>query len=235
MGSGGAPRPSGSRRRVGRAPPRRPEMERPLYSPASAQGLLFNGQVLARAESRTASRSSGSPPTGRKCAAGTASCTVIIGDGPIGRLSWMRSMRRWHEPAFAAQVRVAGRRRRPPRGQHVVIGRETSARADVDEMRLACTELAARVATTSSKHRGLGGAGGTARLGHARIGPGRPSRDGQQEAPRRRRADLGVFEAGLESGPVGVAGKPEATQNRNRAPAKSRFRVTAAMRAWPRG
>ncbi|HEX8939179.1 MAG TPA: 2-oxoacid:acceptor oxidoreductase family protein [Candidatus Limnocylindrales bacterium] len=119
-------------------------MERSVvFAGFGGQGLLFAGQVLARAGLEDGLEVFWIPSYGPEMRGGTASCTVIVGDEPIGSPVVDRadavvamnlpSLEKWGP-------RVA------PGGLLIVnasLVDETARRLDVDELRLACTELAA--------------------------------------------------------------------------------------------
>jgi len=171
------------------------------------QGLLFTGQVLARAAIKDGLEVFWIPSYGPEMRGGTASCTVIIGDGPIGSpvvdafdaavVMNLPSLRKFASRVAAGGLLVANTS---------LIGAETSARADVDEMRLACTELAARGG--DDKLVSIAALGALV----ARLGWVTPEsvRVALREMASKKRpdvveADLGVFEAGLEAGRSEVA------------------------------
>ena len=55
-----------------------------VFAGFGGQGLLFAGQVLARAAMADGRHTLWIPSYGPEMRGGTASCTIIIGDGPIG-------------------------------------------------------------------------------------------------------------------------------------------------------
>jgi len=192
-----------------RAPPpdRRPEMERSvIFSGFGGQGLLFTGQVLARAAIRDGLEVFWIPSYGPEMRGGTASCTVIVADHQIGSpvVDLFDAAVAMNLPSLRKfGPRVA------PGGLLIVnaslVTSQTSARADIDELRLPCTELAAK--------------GGDDKLVSvvalgalvARLGWVSPDsvRFALREISARKRpeiveADLGVFAAGLEAGRVAV-------------------------------
>jgi 2-oxoglutarate ferredoxin oxidoreductase subunit gamma len=178
-----------------------------VFAGFGGQGLLFTGQVLARAAIKDGLEVFWIPSYGPEMRGGTASCTVIIGEEPIGSpvvdefdaavVMNLPSLRKFG-PLVA------------PRGLLIVnsslLGDHGGGRSDIDEMRLPCTELAAR--------------GGDEKLVSvvalgalvARLGWVTPEsiRAALREMASRKRpevvdADLGVFAAGLEAGAVGRA------------------------------
>ena len=120
-------------------------MERSVvFAGFGGQGLLFAGQVLARAAIKDGLEVFWIPSYGPEMRGGTASCTVIIGDEPIGspvvdRLDAAVVMNLPSLRKFGPQVARGG-----CSSQHLAPRRQTSGRADVAEMRLPCTELAAK-------------------------------------------------------------------------------------------
>jgi 2-oxoglutarate ferredoxin oxidoreductase subunit gamma len=121
-------------------------MERSVvFSGFGGQGLLFAGQVLARAAIKDGLEVFWIPSYGPEMRGGTASCTVIVSDHQIGspvpdqfdaavamNLPSLRKYGPRVAPAGLILVNTS------------LITSQTSARADVDELRLPCTELAAK-------------------------------------------------------------------------------------------
>ncbi len=184
-------------------------MERSVvFAGFGGQGLLFAGQVMARAAIKDGLEVFWIPSYGPEMRGGTAACTVIVSDNPIGSpvvdqfdaavVMNLPSLRKF-------SPRVA------PGGLLIVntslVTAQTSARADIDELRLQCTELAARGG--DDKLVSIVALGAlVARL--AWVTP-ESVRAALAEITARKRpeiieADLGVFAAGLEAGAVGVAG-----------------------------
>ena len=115
-----------------------------VFSGFGGQGLLFAGQVLARAAIKDGLEVFWIPSYGPEMRGGTAACTVIVADKQIG------------SPVpdhfdVAVAMNLPSLRKYGPRvapGGTVILNTslvtsQSSARADVNEMRLACTELAA--------------------------------------------------------------------------------------------
>jgi 2-oxoglutarate ferredoxin oxidoreductase subunit gamma len=115
-----------------------------VFAGFGGQGLLFAGQVLARAAIRDGLEVFWIPSYGPEMRGGTASCTVIIADAPIGSpvvdrfeaavLMNLPSLRK-----FAPRLSVGGLLVR----NASLTFAEPSGRDDLDECSLACTELAA--------------------------------------------------------------------------------------------
>jgi 2-oxoglutarate ferredoxin oxidoreductase subunit gamma len=183
-------------------------MERSVvFAGFGGQGLLFTGQVLARAAIRDGLEVFWIPSYGPEMRGGTASCTVIVGDEPIGSpvvdefdaavVMNLPSLRK-----FAPLV--------APGGLVIVnsslLGDLGCDRSDVDEMRLPCTELAAQGGDDKLVSVVALGAL-VAHLGWVT----RESIDAalREMAGRKRPevvdADLGAFAAGLQAGAVGRA------------------------------
>jgi 2-oxoglutarate ferredoxin oxidoreductase subunit gamma len=115
-----------------------------VFAGFGGQGLLFTGQALARAAIKDGLEVFWIPSYGPEMRGGTAACTVILGDQPIGSpvvdqfdaavVMNLPSLRK-----FCGRV--------APSGLLVVnaslVTSQRSGRADVDELRLECTELAA--------------------------------------------------------------------------------------------
>ncbi len=178
-------------------------MERSVvFSGFGGQGLLFAGQVLARAAIKDGLEVFWIPSYGPEMRGGTAACTVIIADHQIGspvpdRFSAAVAMNLPSLRKFGP--RVAG-------GGLVVVNTSlvtsaTSARADIEELRIACTDLAARGGDDKLVSvAALGALVG--RLGWVTAGSVRTAL--REISSKKGRAvveaDLGVFEAGLEAG-----------------------------------
>jgi 2-oxoglutarate ferredoxin oxidoreductase subunit gamma len=178
-----------------------------VFAGFGGQGLLFTGQVLARAAIKDGLEVFWIPSYGPEMRGGTASCTVIIGGEPIGSpvvdefdaavLMNLPSLRKFGSRVARGGLLVLNTS---------LIDAETSGRADVREMRLPCTELAAK--------------GGDDRLVSvvalgaivAQLGWVTPKsvraalrEMGSKKRPEVVDADLRVFGAGLEAGAVGRA------------------------------
>jgi 2-oxoglutarate ferredoxin oxidoreductase subunit gamma len=178
-----------------------------VFAGFGGQGLLFAGQVLARAAIKDGLEVFWIPSYGPEMRGGTASCTVIVSARTIGSPVVDR---------FDATVvmNLPSLRKFSPRvarGGLIIVNTsllatETSGRADLTELRLPCTELAARggddklVSVVA-----LGALVG--RLGW--VTPDSVRAALREIAARKRpevvEADLGAFAAGLDAGRVGVA------------------------------
>jgi len=106
------------------------------------QGILFAGQVLAHAAMYESREVLWIPSYGPEMRGGTASCTVIVGDEPIGSPVVDR-------PDAAIVLNPPSLVKYGPRvvpGGVVVVNdslvEATSGRADIDEVRVSCTKLA---------------------------------------------------------------------------------------------
>ncbi|MGZ6315358.1 MAG: 2-oxoacid:acceptor oxidoreductase family protein [Candidatus Limnocylindrales bacterium] len=171
------------------------------------QGLLFTGQALARAAIKDGLEVFWIPSYGPEMRGGTASCTVIVGSEPIGSpvvdqfdaavVMNLPSLRKFGPLVAPGGLLIVN---------SSLLGDHGGSRADIDEMRLPCTELAAR--------------GGDDKLVSVvalgalvgRLGWVTPDsiRAALREMASRKRpevvdADLGVFQAGLDAGAVGAA------------------------------
>ena len=121
-------------------------MERSVvFAGFGGQGLLFAGQILARAAIRDGLEVFWIPSYGPEMRGGTASCTVIVGDGPIGspvvdRFDAAVVMNLPSLAKFATRV--------APGGLLIVnsslVGKATTEQHAISEMRVPCTDLAAR-------------------------------------------------------------------------------------------
>ena len=120
-------------------------MERSVvFAGFGGQGLLFAGQVLARAAIKDGLEVFWIPSYGPEMRGGTASCTVILGDSAIGspvvdRYDAAVAMNPPSLRKFAPRVARGGLLL----GNESLLSGEVSGRADVDEVRIPCTELAA--------------------------------------------------------------------------------------------
>jgi 2-oxoglutarate ferredoxin oxidoreductase subunit gamma len=106
------------------------------------QGLLFAGQVLAQAAMNEGREVFWIPSYGPEMRGGTAACTVIIGDEPIGSpvLDAAWAVVALNPPSlakFAPQVRPGGLLL-----INATLVEESSGRSDLEELRVPCTELA---------------------------------------------------------------------------------------------
>jgi 2-oxoglutarate ferredoxin oxidoreductase subunit gamma len=173
-----------------------------IFSGFGGQGLLFTGQVLARAAIKDGRECFWIPSYGPEMRGGTASCTVIVGDEPIGSptVDMFDAAVTMNLPSLRKYgPRVA------PGGLLILntslVGPETAGRPEIEEMRLDCTEVAARggddkLVTVAA----LGAL--VARLGW--VTPESVRAVIREMVGKKRpeilEADLGVLEAGLEAG-----------------------------------
>jgi 2-oxoglutarate ferredoxin oxidoreductase subunit gamma len=115
-----------------------------VFAGFGGQGLLFTGQVLARAAIKDGLEVFWIPSYGPEMRGGTASCTVILGDSTIGspvvdRFDAAVTMNLPSLRKFAPQVAPAGLLVM----NTSLLGDEETGRTDVSEVHLHCTELAA--------------------------------------------------------------------------------------------
>jgi 2-oxoglutarate ferredoxin oxidoreductase subunit gamma len=183
-------------------------MERAVvFAGFGGQGLLFAGQVLARAAIKDGLEAFWIPSYGPEMRGGTASCTVIVGDGPIGSPVVDRF-------DAAVVMNLPSLRKFAPKVAHggllamntSLLGQERSGRSDVAELHLLCTELAAKGG--DDKLVSIVALGAlVARLGW--VTPDSVRAALREMASRKRpevvESDLGAFAAGLEAGAVGAA------------------------------
>ena len=177
-----------------------------VFAGFGGQGLLFAGQALARAAIKDGLEVFWIPSYGPEMRGGTAACTVIVADAEIGSpvVDQFDAAVAMNLPSLRKfGPRVA------PGGLLIVntslVTSQTSARRDLDELRLPCTELATK--------------GGDDKLVSvvalgalvSRLGWVTPEsvRAALREISAKKRpeiieADLGVFAAGLEAGGVAV-------------------------------
>jgi 2-oxoglutarate ferredoxin oxidoreductase subunit gamma len=173
-----------------------------IFSGFGGQGLLFTGQVLARAAIKDGLECFWIPSYGPEMRGGTASCTVIVGDEPIGSPT---------VDMFDAAVtmNLPSLRKYGPRvapGGLLILntsltGDETAGRPEIEEMRLHCTEIAAsggddKLVTVVAlgalvSHLGWVTPESVRAVIREMVG---------KKRPEILDADLGVLEAGLEAG-----------------------------------
>jgi 2-oxoglutarate ferredoxin oxidoreductase subunit gamma len=176
-----------------------------VFAGFGGQGLLFTGQVLARAAIKDGLEVFWIPSYGPEMRGGTAACTVIVADHPIGSPVVDRfdaavamnlpSLRKFSPRVAAGGLLIVN--------TSLVIS-QTSARVDIDELRLPCTELAAKGG--DDKLVSIVALG--ALVARLRWVTPESVRSALRETAARHRpevveADLGVFAAGLEAGRVG--------------------------------
>jgi len=178
-------------------------MERSVvFSGFGGQGLLFTGQVLARAAIKDGLEVFWIPSYGPEMRGGTASCTVIVADHPIGSpvvdqfdaavAMNLPSLRKFGPSVAPGGLLIVN--------SSLVIS-QTSARGDIVELRLLCTELAAKGG--DDKLVSIVALGALV----ARLGWVTPDsvRAALREISAKKRpeiidADLGVFAAGFDAG-----------------------------------
>jgi 2-oxoglutarate ferredoxin oxidoreductase subunit gamma len=183
-------------------------MERSVvFAGFGGQGLLFAGQVLARAAIKDGLEVFWIPSYGPEMRGGTAACTVIVADHPIGSpvvdqfdaaiAMNLPSLRKFGPCVAAGGLAILNTS---------LITSQTSARADIHELRLPCTELAARGGDDKLVSIvALGALVG--RLGWVTPESVRAAlrEISAKKRPEIVQSDLGVFEAGLEAGRARVA------------------------------
>jgi 2-oxoglutarate ferredoxin oxidoreductase subunit gamma len=177
-----------------------------VFAGFGGQGLLFTGQALARAAIKDGLEVFWIPSYGPEMRGGTASCTVIVSDSPIGspvvdRFDAAVVMNLPSLRKFGPRVAPAGLLLM----NTSLLGDEDTERHDVAEMRLLCTELAA--AGGDDKLVSVAALGALV----ARTGWVTPEsvRTALREMAGKKRpevveADLGVFDAGLAAGAGGA-------------------------------
>jgi 2-oxoglutarate ferredoxin oxidoreductase subunit gamma len=178
-----------------------------VFAGFGGQGLLFTGQVLARAAIKDGLEVFWIPSYGPEMRGGTASCTVIVGDGPIGSpvVDWLDAAVVMNLPSlrkFAPRLAPGGLLLM----NTSLLGNEKSGRADVSELHLPCTELAAQGG--DDKLVSVVALG--ALVAQLRWVTPESVRAALREMAGKKRpevleADLGAFGAGLEAGAPGVA------------------------------
>jgi 2-oxoglutarate ferredoxin oxidoreductase subunit gamma len=173
-----------------------------VFAGFGGQGLLFTGQVLARAAIKDGLEVFWIPSYGPEMRGGTASCTVIVGDTPIGspvvdRFDAAVAMNLPSLRKFAPRVAPAGLLLM----NTSLLGDEETGRSDLVEMHLQCTDLAALCG--DDKLVSVVALGALV----ARTGWVTPDsvRAALREMAGKKRpevvdADLGAFDAGFEAG-----------------------------------
>ena len=178
-----------------------------VLSGFGGQGLLFAGQVLARAAIKDGLEVFWIPSYGPEMRGGTASCTVIIGDDPIGSpvvdrfdaaiVMNLPSLRKFGPKVAGGGLVIVNAS---------LVSSQSTARHDLTELRLACTDLAAeggddQLVTVVA----LGAL--VARLGWVTPDSVRAAlrEMASKKRPEILEADLAVFEAGLHAGRLAVA------------------------------
>jgi 2-oxoglutarate ferredoxin oxidoreductase subunit gamma len=121
-----------------------------VFAGFGGQGILFAGQALARAAIADGLEVFWIPSYGPEMRGGTASCTVIISDHPIGSPvpDCFDAAVVMNQPAlhkFAPRLATDGLLVR----NTSLAGTESCGRDDLDECSLACTELAAKAGDDS--------------------------------------------------------------------------------------
>jgi 2-oxoglutarate ferredoxin oxidoreductase subunit gamma len=113
-----------------------------IFAGFGGQGILFAGKVLARAAMNEDREVIWIPSYGPEMRGGTACCTVIIGDGPIGSPVVDRADAAvvLNPPSHAKFARTVAA------GGLLVVNEtlvsESSGRTDITELRIPCTRLA---------------------------------------------------------------------------------------------
>ena len=178
-----------------------------VFAGFGGQGLLFAGQVLARAAIKDGLEVFWIPSYGPEMRGGTASCTVIVGDETIG------SPVVDHFDA-AVVMNLPSLRKFAPRVAHdglllvntSLVVSEASGRADIDELGIACTDLAAK----GGDDKLVSVAALGALVGRTGWVTQESVRAALREISAKKRpevieSDLGAFDAGLEAATVATA------------------------------
>jgi 2-oxoglutarate ferredoxin oxidoreductase subunit gamma len=183
-------------------------MERSVvFAGFGGQGLLFAGQILARAAIADGLESFWIPSYGPEMRGGTASCTVIVSDQEIGspvvdRYDAAVAMNPPSLARFGPRVAEGGLLI----ANSSLTGDVSAGRAAIDELRLPCTELAAsagddKLVSVVALGALIGRLGWVSResvIAAIREVVG-------AKRPEILDIDLGAFEAGLRAGGVPVA------------------------------
>jgi 2-oxoglutarate ferredoxin oxidoreductase subunit gamma len=182
-------------------------MERSVvFAGFGGQGLLFAGQVLARAAMDEDREVLWIPSYGPEMRGGTASCTVIIGDEPIGSpvmdAAWAAVV--LNPPSLAKFGPFVA-----PGGTLVLnatLIEAESGRDDIDELRVPCTRLARDAGDDRLVSVAALGAlvGRTGIVGPDSVVAALRDILGRKH-PEALEADLAVFEGGLAFGQAALA------------------------------
>lgn len=174
-----------------------------VFAGFGGQGLLFAGQLLARAGIKDGLEVFWIPSYGPEMRGGTASCTVIVGDGPIGS----PVVDRYDAAVVMNPPSLAKFGPRVAEGGLLIVNdslvEATSGRDDVDELRLDCTRLAAKGGDDKLVSVVAVGAL-VARLGWVSVASVEAALREMVGAKRPEilDADLGAFAAGVDAGRV---------------------------------
>jgi 2-oxoglutarate ferredoxin oxidoreductase subunit gamma len=183
-----------------------------VFAGFGGQGLLFTGQVLARAAIKDGLEVFWIPSYGPEMRGGTASCTVIVADSAIGspvvdRFDAAVAMNPPSLHKFAPRLAHGGLLL-----VNASLVDEHPERTDIDELRLDCTELAAEggddklvsVVALGALVAHLGWVTPESVRAALREITGK-KRLGDDRRREILEADLGAFEAGLRAGAVATA------------------------------
>jgi len=176
-----------------------------VFAGFGGQGLLFAGQVLARAGIKDGLEVFWIPSYGPEMRGGTASCTVIVGDGPIGS----PVVDRYDAAVVMNPPSLAKFASRVADGGLLILNSslvEASAeRPEIDEFRLDCTAVAAKGGDDKLVSVAALGAL-VSRLGWVTVESVEATLREMVGAKRPQilEADLGVFAAGVDAGRVPV-------------------------------
>jgi 2-oxoglutarate ferredoxin oxidoreductase subunit gamma len=172
-----------------------------VFAGFGGQGILFAGRILARAAIKDGLEVFWIPSYGPEMRGGTAACTVIVGEEPIGSPIVDK-----YDAAIAMNppsLRKYGPQVRP--GGLLVVNEslivQPAGRHDLEELRLPCTALAAKGGDDKLVSVvGLGALVG--RLGWVTAGSIRAALEeaAGRKGPEVLETDLGAFAAGLEAG-----------------------------------
>jgi 2-oxoglutarate ferredoxin oxidoreductase subunit gamma len=177
-----------------------------VFAGFGGQGILFAGRILARAAIKDGLEVFWIPSYGPEMRGGTAACTVIVGEQPIGSPSVddYDAVIAMNPPSlrkYASKVHPGGL---------LVVNASLVAhpvgRHDLEELRIPCTELAAKGGDDQLVSVvGLGALVG--RLGWVTPESVRAALEDATggKRPEMLEADLGAFAAGLEAGSAGRA------------------------------
>ncbi len=177
-----------------------------IFAGFGGQGLLFAGQVLARAAMDEDREVLWIPTYGPEMRGGTAACTVIVGDEPIGSpvvdAAWAAVVLNPPSLAkFAPLVAPGG-----TLGVNATLIEAEAGRDDVDELRVPCTRLAREAGDDRLVSVAALGAlvGRTGIVGRDAVVAALREIVGHRH-PEALEPDLAVFESGLAFGRAATA------------------------------
>jgi 2-oxoglutarate ferredoxin oxidoreductase subunit gamma len=177
-----------------------------VFAGFGGQGILFAGRILARAAIKDGLEVFWIPSYGPEMRGGTAACTVIVGEEPIGSpiVDKYDAVIAMNPPS----LRKYGPQAHP--GGLLIVNEslilQPAGRDDLEELRLPCTALAAK--SGDDKLVSVVALGAlVGRLGWVTAGSIRAALEevAGRKRPEILETDLGAFAAGLEAGKAVLA------------------------------